>query len=89
MTDHGVYDVFTRARFGGNPLAVTPDGSGLDDGDLQRAARAFNFPETAFVFPPETPHHDARIRIFTPTQEIPFAGHPILGTAFDRPGMSG
>ena len=81
MTDYVVYDVFTSARFGGNPLAVIPDGTRLDDDDLQRIAREFNFSETTFVFPPENPRHDARIRIFTPTQEIPFAGHSIIGTA--------
>lgn len=81
MTDYLVYDVFTEAAFGGNPLAVIPDATGVAEDQLQRIAREFNFSETTFVFPPENPDHTARVRIFTPTMEIPFAGHPTIGTA--------
>ena len=81
MTEFVFYDVFTRERFGGNPLAVIPDATALDEDDLQRIAREFNFSETTFFLPPEDPRHDAQVRIFTPTQEIPFAGHPTIGTA--------
>lgn len=81
MTRYVVYDVFTDTPFGGNPLAVIPDATGLDDGLLQKIAREFNFSETTFVYPPANPAHRARVRIFTPTQEVPFAGHPTIGTA--------
>lgn len=74
-------DVFTEMRFGGNPLAVLPEAEGLSDGQMQRIAREFNFSESAFVFPSEA-GHTRRVRIFTPTQELPFAGHPNIGTAF-------
>lgn len=80
MTDYVVYDVFTDEAFGGNPLAVIPDATRLPEDQLQRIAREFNFSETTFVFPPENADHDARVRIFTPGQEIPFAGHPTIGT---------
>ncbi|MEO0943457.1 MAG: PhzF family phenazine biosynthesis protein [Pseudomonadota bacterium] len=81
MTAYLVYDVFTDTRFGGNPLAVIPDATALPEADLQRIAREFNFSETTFVYPPEDPQHHARVRIFTPTMEVPFAGHPTIGTA--------
>ena len=81
MTRYLTFDVFTDRRFGGNPLAVFPEAAGLDPGDLQRIAREFNYSETTFVTPPEDPAHTARVRIFTPTQEVPFAGHPVIGTA--------
>jgi trans-2,3-dihydro-3-hydroxyanthranilate isomerase len=81
MTDYLVYDVFTDVPFGGNPLAVIPDAAGLDEALLQNIAREFNFSETTFVYPPADPAHTARVRIFTPTQEVPFAGHPTIGTA--------
>ncbi len=81
MTGFVVYDVFTDAAFGGNPLAVIPDASALPEADLQKVAREFNFSETTFVFPAENPAHTARVRIFTPTMEVPFAGHPTIGTA--------
>ena len=80
MTDFLVYDVFTDRAFGGNPLAVIPNATTLAEGQLQRVAREFNFSETTFVYPPEG-DGDARVRIFTPTMEIPFAGHPTIGTA--------
>jgi len=81
MTQYLVYDVFTNRRFGGNALAVIPDATALPEDTLQRIAREFNFSETTFVYPPDDPAHSARVRIFTPTQEIPFAGHPTIGTA--------
>ena len=75
-------DVFTANRFGGNPLAVIPDARGLTDLQMLQIANEFNLSETTFVLPPETPGHTARVRIFTPQAEIPFAGHPNVGTAF-------
>jgi len=81
MTNYLVYDVFTDTAFGGNQLAVIPDASALPEGDLQKIAREFNFSETTFVFPATDPAHTAKVRIFTPTMEIPFAGHPTIGTA--------
>ena len=74
-------DVFTDAIFGGNPLAVLPDARGLSDAQMQRIAREFNFSETSFVLPPEL-GNTRRVRIFTPSIEVPFAGHPNVGTAF-------
>src|SRR6516162_177254 len=74
-------DVFTQTRFSGNPLAVLPNADGLSDHQMQQIAREFNFSETAFVFPPEA-GHTRKVRIFTPAREVPFAGHPNVGTAF-------
>lgn len=74
-------DVFTQVRFGGNPLAVLPQAEGLSDRQMQQITREFNFSETAFVFPPDG-GHTRRVRIFTPGREVPFAGHPNIGTAF-------
>ena len=74
-------DVFTDRRFTGNPLAVVLDPDGLDAATMQAVAREFNHPETVFVFAPENPAHRARLRIFTPARELPFAGHPTVGTA--------
>ena len=79
--DYLVYDVFTDTRFGGNQLAVFPDATGLPEGELQAIAREFNFSEVTFVYPPQDPAHTARVRIFTPTTEVRFAGHPTIGTA--------
>jgi len=76
-----VADVFTDTPLAGNALAVFTDGRGLDDEEMQRLARELNLSETVFVLPPEAGGH-ARIRIFTPAVELPFAGHPTLGTAF-------
>ena len=76
-----ICDVFTEQRFGGNQLAVLPDAQKLSDLQMQQVAREFNFSETAFVLPAET-GHTRKVRIFTPTTEIPFAGHPNIGTAF-------
>lgn len=75
-------DVFTRQQFGGNPLAVVLDGRGLSDQQMQQLAAEFNYSETTFVLPPEDPAHTARVRIFNRTYEMPFAGHPNVGTAF-------
>ena len=75
-------DVFTDEPFGGNPVAVLPDAQGLADEELQKIAREMNLSETVFIFPPTDPKASAKVRIFTPTQEIPFAGHPILGTFY-------
>jgi trans-2,3-dihydro-3-hydroxyanthranilate isomerase len=74
-------DVFTSQRFAGNPLAVVLDPEGLADSTLQAIAREFNLSETVFVFPPRVATHRARLRIFTPFTELPFAGHPTVGTA--------
>ena len=74
-------DVFTDTRFGGNQLAVLPEAAGLSSEQMQQIAREFNFSESTFVLPPVA-GHDRRVRIFTPTQEVPFAGHPNIGTAF-------
>ncbi len=76
-----ICDVFTDRRFGGNQLAVLPDARGLTDRQMQQIAREFNFAETTFVLPPEQ-GQTRRVRIFTPTKEVPFAGHPNVGTAF-------
>lgn len=75
-------DVFTDRPFGGNPLAVFPDGRGLDPAVMQLVARELNLSETVFVLPPEDPAHTRRLRIFTPGRELPFAGHPTVGTAY-------
>lgn len=80
-TKYVVYDVFTDTPFGGNQLAVFPDASGLPEDQLQSIAAEFNFSEVTFVFPPKDKAHSARVRIFTPTSEIDFAGHPTIGTA--------
>lgn len=74
-------DVFTTTRFGGNQLAVLPDAKGLDADQMQKIAREFNFSETTFVLPSDG-RLSRRVRIFTPTMEVPFAGHPNIGTAF-------
>jgi trans-2,3-dihydro-3-hydroxyanthranilate isomerase len=75
-------DVFTEQRFGGNPLAVLPDARRLSSDDMQALAREFNYSETTFVLPADDPRHTARVRIFTPGGELPFAGHPNVGTAY-------
>lgn len=81
-------DVFTNTRFGGNQLAVFPDASNIPDDQLQSIAREFNFSETTFVYPPVNPNNTKRVRIFTPGNELPFAGHPTVGTAITL-GMIG
>lgn len=75
-------DVFTTARFGGNPLAVVIGGETLDAATMQAVAAEFNLSETTFVLPPADPAHTARVRIFNRTAEMAFAGHPMVGTAF-------
>ncbi len=74
-------DVFTDTRFGGNQLAVLPEAQGLGDEQMQQIAREFNYSECAFVFPSQA-GHACKVRIFTPETEVPFAGHPSIGTAF-------
>src|SRR5256885_9008896 len=74
-------DVFTDRRFAGNPLAVVLEPDGLDTAAMQAIAREFNLSETVFVQPPESASHRAKLRIFTPGRELPFAGHPTVGTA--------
>jgi trans-2,3-dihydro-3-hydroxyanthranilate isomerase len=76
-----ILDVFTDEPFSGNPLAVVHDSDGLDADGMQAIAREFNLSETVFVAPPSKPPHAAAIRIFTPNFEMPFAGHPTVGTA--------
>ncbi len=75
-------DVFTDQRFGGNPLAVFPDARGLSTEQMQALAMEFNLSETTFVLPPDNPQHHAKVRIFTPRFELPFAGHPNVGTGY-------
>ena len=75
-------DVFTERRFGGNPLAVFPNARGLTGAQMQALAAEFNLSETTFVLPPENPQNHARVRIFTRRDELPFAGHPNVGTGY-------
>jgi PhzF family phenazine biosynthesis protein len=88
-------DVFTTTPYSGNPVAVVLDGAGLDDEALQRFANWTNLSETTYVLPAVDPAADYGVRIFTPTHELPFAGHPTLGTchawleAGGRPGSAG
>ena len=89
-----VLNVFTTTPLSGNPLAVVLDAEGLDDGRMQAIAREFNLSETVFVRPPAGPRHRAALRIFTPVHELPFAGHPTVGTAvllahLDQEGVAG
>lgn len=83
MTEHRyvTLDVFTDKVFGGNQLAVFPDATGIPEGALLAITREFNFSETTFCYAPTEPSHAARVRIFTPGGEVPFAGHPTIGTA--------
>jgi trans-2,3-dihydro-3-hydroxyanthranilate isomerase len=74
-------DVFSDTPFGGNQLAVFPDASGIPEHRLLDVTREFNYSETTFVYPPADPTHTRRVRIFTPGSEVPFAGHPTVGTA--------
>jgi len=76
------YDVFTDHLFGGNQLAVVLDGRGLSTETMQAIAKEMNFSETTFVLPPEKPGTDVRMRIFTPGEELPMAGHPTIGSTF-------
>ena len=79
---YATVDVFTDRIFGGNPLAVVLDAAGLSAAQMQAIATEFNYSETTFVLPPRDPGHTAWVRIFTPAAELPFAGHPNVGTAF-------
>ncbi len=81
MRDYLILDVFTEVPLQGNQVAVFTDGGELSDRTMQRAAREMNLSETVFLLAGDE-HSDARMRIFTPTSELPFAGHPVLGTAF-------
>lgn len=76
-----VYDVFSSRKLAGNPLAVVFDAEGLDDEAMQAIAGEFNLSETTFIRPPRNPAHRAEVRIFTPKHELPFAGHPTVGSA--------
>lgn len=80
--DFVTVDVFTDRQFGGNPLAVFPDGRGLADEEMQKIASEINYSEITIVLPPADPANTARVRIFTPRNEVPFAGHPNVGTGF-------
>lgn len=79
--DYHVLDVFTERPLGGNPLAVVVNADRLTVSDMQAIAREFNLSETVFVLPATIPTHTAKVRIFTPSRELPFAGHPIVGSA--------
>jgi trans-2,3-dihydro-3-hydroxyanthranilate isomerase len=80
-------DVFTETRFGGNPLAVFTDARGMTDAEMQALAAEMNYSETTFVLPPADPANTARVRIFHRTAEMPFAGHPNVGTGFVLAGL--
>jgi len=80
--DYYIADVFTDVLYGGNQLAVLRNATGLNGTQMQSIAREFNFSESVFVFPPESSRNTRRIRIFTPGRELPFAGHPTVGTAY-------
>ena len=77
-----ITDVFTQTRFGGNQLAVLPEASGLTDEQMLQITREFNFSESTFVLPADDVKNTAKVRIFTPGGELPFAGHPNVGTAY-------
>ena len=89
MRRYTIADVFTEVPLEGNQVAVFTDASGLSTETMQRAAREMNLSETVFVFRSEDPNAHLRVRIFTPTTELPFAGHPVLGTAFVVGGAMG
>jgi len=86
--DFATVDVFTDRQFGGNPLAVVPDARGLTSEQMQAIAAEFNLSETTFVLPPQDAANTAQVRIFTPRAELPFAGHPNIGTAFVLAGAT-
>ncbi|MFN3936734.1 MAG: PhzF family phenazine biosynthesis protein [Gemmobacter sp.] len=89
MLDYHILDVFTDRPFAGNPLAVVLGADGLDDGQMLTLAREFNLSETVFVQRPADPASTAKLRIFFPTAEIPFAGHPTIGAAVLLAGLRG
>jgi len=76
-----IVDVFAERRYTGNQLAVFPDATGLSDDEMQTITREMHFSETTFIHPYDQGSHEYRVRIFTPEHEVPFAGHPVLGTA--------
>ena len=80
-------DVFTRERFSGNQVAVIHDARALNPAQMQTLAREFGFSETTFILPPDDDRYHARVRIFTPHEEVPFAGHPNIGTVFVMGGQ--
>ena len=82
-------DVFTDRAFGGNQLAVVLDAGALTTAQMQSIATEFNYSETTFVLPPRDKANDAEVRIFTPVRELPFAGHPNVGTAFVLASLAG
>lgn len=84
-----IYDVFAGEKLAGNPLAVVLDATGLDTAAMQRIAREFNLSETVFLMPPQNSAHKARLRIFTPGYELPFAGHPTVGSAVALAELAG
>ncbi len=86
MLEYHICDVFTDRAFGGNPLAIVTGADGLSAAQMQIIAREFNLSETIFVMAPRDPAHTARVRIFFPTAEIPFAGHPTIGCALHLSG---
>ena len=86
---YSVYDVFTDKALAGNPLAIVTDCEGLDAAAMQTIAREFNLSESVFILPPDNPRHRARVRIFTPAYELPFAGHPTVGSAVALAEQSG
>jgi trans-2,3-dihydro-3-hydroxyanthranilate isomerase len=83
-----IYDVFTTTAFSGNPLAIVEGADALSTAQMQTIARQFNLSETIFVQAPDDPAHTAKVRIFFPTAEIPFAGHPTIGCALHLAGDS-
>lgn len=85
--DYATLDVFTDRAFGGNPLAVVLDGRRLTGGEMQAIAAEFKYSETTFLLPPAESRATARVRIFTPSRELPFAGHPNVGTGFVVAGL--
>jgi len=89
MLTFEIWDVFTETRFSGNPLAIVHGAEGLSEAQMLVLAREFNLSETIFVLPPRDKAHTARVRIFFPTAEIPFAGHPTIGCALCLSGLAG
>lgn len=89
MLEFETWDVFTETPFSGNPLAVVRGAGALSAAQMQVIAREFNLSETIFVMEPREPSHTARVRIFFPTAEIPFAGHPTIGCAIALSGLAG
>ncbi|WP_461470788.1 PhzF family phenazine biosynthesis protein [Pararhodobacter sp.] len=89
MLRHEIRDAFTETSVSGNPLAIVHDAGGLSTARMQTLAREFNLSETIFVMPPADAAHAARVRIFFPSAEIPFAGHPTIGCAICLSGLAG